>query len=225
MTDPVPNSAHANTTTTAAVPAPIRLLIVDDHPIVRHSLVNLLNAYGSQFEVVAQARNAQEALEHAQSTHPDVVLTDLQMKPTSGIELMALLQQQQNDVRFVVFTASTQEEHMLQAFDAGAAGFVVKESEEGEIVKAIEAVMNGSTYYPAGLSRALERRRQQPVLTGREAEVLALVAKGMTSKEIGRALGIDFRTVDAHRANIRQRFNLDSSAALLRFAVQQCGKD
>ena len=85
--------------------------------------------------------------------------------------------------------------------------------------------MNGSTYYPAGLSRALERRRQQPVLTGREAEVLALVAKGMTSKEIGRSLGIDFRTVDAHRANIRQRFNLDSSAALLRFAVQQCGKD
>ena len=204
-------------------PAPIRLLIVDDHPIVRHSLCTLLSAYGSQFDVVAQARNAQEALEQAQLTPPDVVLTDLQMKPTSGIELIAMLHQQQPEVRFVVFTASTQEEHMLQAFDAGAAGFVVKESEEGEIVKAIEAVMHGSTYYPAGLGRALERRRQQPALTAREAEVLALIAKGQTSKEIGRALGIDFRTVDAHRANIRQRFNLDSSAALLRFAVQQSG--
>ncbi len=204
--------------------APIRLLIVDDHPIVRHSLVNLLSAYGAQFNVVGQARNAQEALEQAQLAPPDVVLTDLQMKPTSGIELIALLHQQQPEVRFVVFTASTQEEHMLQAFDAGAAGFVVKESEEGEIVKAIEAVTHGSTYYPAGLGRALERRRQQPALTAREAEVLALIAKGQTSKEIGRALGIDFRTVDAHRANIRQRFNLDSSAALLRFAVQHSGK-
>ncbi len=203
---------------------PIRLLIVDDHPIVRHSLVNLLGAYGAQFDVVGQARNAQEALEQAQLAPPDVVLTDLQMKPTSGIELIALLHQQQPEVRFVVFTASTQEEHMLQAFDAGAAGFVVKESEEGEIVKAIEAVMHGSTYYPAGLGRALERRRQQPALTAREAEVLALIAKGQTSKEIGRALGIDFRTVDAHRANIRQRFNLDSSAALLRFAMQNSSK-
>ncbi len=203
---------------------PIRLLIVDDHPIVRHSLVTLLGAYGPQFEVVAQARHAQEALEQAQLTRPDVVLTDLQMKPTSGIELMALLRAQQADVRFVVFTASTQEEHMLQAFDAGAAGFVVKESEEGEIVKAIEAVMAGSTYFPAGLGRALERRRQQPALTAREAEVLALIAKGQTSKEIGRTLGIDFRTVDAHRANIRQRFNLDSSAALVRFALEQTHK-
>ena len=109
---------------------------------------------------------------------------------------------------------------MLQAFDAGAAGFVVKESEVEVIVKAIEAVMGGSTHYPAGLMRALERRQQQPSLTARETEVLALIAQGLTSKEIARFLGIDFRTVDAHRANIRQRFSLDSSAALLRFAME-----
>lgn len=199
---------------------PIKLLIVDDHPIVRHSLVHLLTAYGPQFQVVGQAHNAQEALVQAQLNPPDVVLTDLQMKPTSGIELIALLSQRQPGVRYVVFTASTQEEHMLQAFDAGAAGYVVKESEEGEIVKAIEAVMDGATHYPAGLRRALDRRRQQPSLTARESEVLALIARGLTSKEIARELGIDFRTVDTHRANIRQRFGLDSSAALLRFALK-----
>lgn len=206
----------------AIQPPPIRLLIVDDHPIVRHSLISLLTAYGPQFQVVAEARNAQEALTQAQMSKPDVVLTDLQMKPTSGIELIGLLSRRQPDIRFVVFTASTQEEHMLQAFDAGAAGFVVKESEEGEIVKAIEAVMGGSTHYPSELSRALDRRRRLPVLTVRETEVLSLVARGLTSKEIARKLGIDFRTVDAHRANIKQRFGLDSSAALLRFAMKTC---
>ncbi len=203
-----------------AARAPIKLLIVDDHPIVLHSLVSLLTTYGPPVQVVAQARSAEEALVLAEQSQPDIVLTDLRMQPTSGIVLIQQLSQRQPRIRYVVFTASTQEEHMLQALDAGAAGFVVKESEVEVIVKAIEAVMGGSTHYPAGLMRALERRHQQPSLTVREAEVLALIAQGLTSKEVARKLGIDFRTVDAHRANIRQRFNLDSSAALLRFAME-----
>ncbi len=197
----------------------IKLLIVDDHPIVLHSLVSLLTTYGPPIQVVAQARSAEEALVLAEQSQPDIVLTDLRMQPTSGIALIGQLRQRQPQIRYVVFTASTQDEHMLQAFDAGAAGFVVKESELEVIVKAIEAVMGGATHYPAGLMRALERRQQQPSLTARETEVLALIAQGLTSKEIARNLGIDFRTVDAHRANIRQRFHLDSSAALLRFAM------
>jgi len=205
-------------------PASIRLLIVDDHPIVRHSLSALLGAYGPPMLVVAQAGSAEEALAQAEQTQPDIVLTDLQMKPTSGIQLIEQLSQRQPAIRYVVFTASTQDEHMLQAFDAGAQGFVVKESEAGELVKAIEAVMGGATHFPAGLKRALDRRQQQPALTVRETEVLALVAQGLTSKAIARALDIDSRTVDAHRANIRQRFGLESSAALLRFAMENCGR-
>jgi len=205
-------------------PATIRLLIVDDHPIVRHSLSALLGAYGPPMQVVAQAGSAEEALQQAEHSQPDIVLTDLQMKPTSGIQLIEQLSQRQPAIRYVVFTASTQDEHMLQAFDAGAQGFVVKESEAGELVKAIEAVMGGATHYPAGLKRALDRRQQQPALTAREAEVLALVAQGLTSKEIARSLAIESRTVDAHRANIRQRFGLESSAALLRFALENCGE-
>ncbi len=200
---------------------PIRLLIVDDHPIVRHSLISLLAAMGLPMEVVAEAGNAEEALALAEQTQPDIVLTDLQMRPTSGIALIRQLSQRQPRIRYVVFTASTQEENMLQAFDAGAQGYVLKESEAAELVHAIEAVMRGATHYPAGLKRALDRRQQQPTLTTREAEVLALVAQGLTSKAIARDLGIDPRTVDAHRANIRQRFGLDSSAALLRFALEQ----
>ena len=212
-------SSSASSSATSST-RPIRLLIVDDHPVVRHSLISLLSAFGLPIEVVAEARNAEEALVHAEQSQPDIVLTDLQMKPTSGIELIHQLSRRQPGIRYVVFTASTQDEHMLQAFDAGAQGFVVKESEAAELVKAIEAVMGGATHYPAGLKRALDRRQQQPSLTARETEVLALVAQGLTSKAIARALDIDPRTVDAHRANIRQRFGLDSSAALLRFALE-----
>lgn len=201
-------------------PQTIRLLIVDDHPIVRQSLSALLGAYGAPMQVLGSAGTAEEALALAEQNPPDIVLTDLQMKPTSGIQLIQQLSQRQPALRYVVFTASTQDEHMLQAFDAGAQGFVLKEAEAGELIKAIEAVMGGATHYPAGLKRALDRRQQQPALTARETEVLNLVAQGLTSKEIARTLDIDSRTVDAHRANIRQRFGLDSSAALLRFAVE-----
>lgn len=201
----------------------IRLLIVDDHPILRHSLISLLSALELPIQIVAEARNAEEALVMAEQTQPDIVLADLQMRPTSGIDLIHQLSQRQPRIRYVVFTASTQEEHMLQAFDAGAQGFVVKESEAAELVQAIEAVMAGATHYPAGLKRALDNRLQQPALTARETEVLALIAQGLTSKEIARSLSIEPRTVDAHRGNIRQRFALDSSAALLRFAMTHFG--
>jgi two-component system, NarL family, nitrate/nitrite response regulator NarL len=198
---------------------PIRLMIVDDHSTMRRGLRSLLSAYVSRFEVVGEAASAQEALSHADLNNVDVVLTDLQMRPIGGIELMGLLRQQRPDLKFVVLTASTQHEHMLQAYDAGAGGYVVKESEDGEIVRALEAVMGNAIHYPAALHGALERRRLEPVLTNREREVLALVAKGMTTKEVARMLDIDPRTVDAHRGNIKQRFNLASGAALLRFAM------
>ena len=118
----------------------VRVLIVDDHPIVRRSLSELLGNCGPAMQVVAQAASAEEALQLAAQCQPDIVLTDLNMKPTSGVELIRQLGQHHPAMRCVVFTASTQDEHMLQAFDAGAHGFVVKESEAGELVSAIGAV-------------------------------------------------------------------------------------
>ena len=111
------------------------------------------------------------------------------MKSTSGIQLIELqLSQRKPAIRYMVFTASTQDEHMLQAFDAGVQGLVVKESEAGELVKAIEAVMGGATHYPADLKRALDRRQQQPALTVRETEVLPLPHGGRASGEYPAAL-------------------------------------
>jgi two-component system nitrate/nitrite response regulator NarL len=201
----------------------IRLLIVDDHPVLRDSLVNLLTVSSPFIQVVGLASSVQQALILADQSAPDIVLTDLQMSPTSGIDLIKTLRHSQPRVRYVVFTALTDAESMLQAFDAGAEGFLTKDSEALDLVKAIESVMAGATCYPAALKTVLERRQQMPVATPREREVLSLVAKGLTSKEIARQLKIDSRTVDVHRANIRQRFGLDSGAALLRFAVEMTG--
>jgi two-component system, NarL family, nitrate/nitrite response regulator NarL len=203
--------------------SPIRLLIVDDHPVLRDSLVNLLTACSPRIQVVAQAGNASDALVLAEQKSPDIVLTDLQMKPQSGIDLINLLSPRQPSIRYVVFTALTDTESMLQAFDAGAQGFLTKDSEAHELVKAIESVMAGATHYPAELKLALSHRQKKPVMTPREREVLTLLAKGLTSKEMARRLAIDPRTVDVHRANIRQRFGLESSAALLRFAIESSG--
>ena len=203
--------------------SPIRLLIVDDHPVLRDSLVTLLTAYSPRIQVVAQAGNVQDALVLAEQHSPDIVLTDLQMKPQSGIDLIKLLNQSQPNIRYVVFTALTDAESLLQAFDVGAQGFLTKDAEARELVKAIESVMAGSTHYPVELQFAISQRKKQPVMTPREREVLTWVAKGFTSKEIARKLMIDPRTVDVHRANIRQRFGLDSSAALLRFAIESTG--
>ena len=201
----------------------IRLMIVDDHPVLRQSLVNLLTVYCPRMEVVAQTGTVKEALVLAQENQPDIVLTDVQMSPQSGIHLIQSLRLIQPAVRYVVFTALTDTESLLQAFDVGAEGFLTKDSEAHELVSAIESVMAGATYYPVGLKAALSQRLQQPSMTPREREVLVWVAQGLTSKEIARKLLIDPRTVDVHRANIRQRFGLDSGAALLRFAIESVG--
>jgi DNA-binding NarL/FixJ family response regulator len=199
---------------------PIRLLIVDDHPVLRDSLVNLLTACSPRIQVLAQAGNIADALVLAEQNSPDIVLTDLQMKPKNGIDLINLLSPRQPKIRYVVFTALTDTESLLQAFDAGAQGFLTKDAEAHELVKAIESVMAGATHYPAELKLALSRRQKKPTMTPREREVLGLVAKGLTSKAIAKQLAIDSRTVDVHRANIRQRFGLESGAALLLFAIE-----
>lgn len=197
----------------------IRLLIVDDHPVLRDSLVNLFSVYSPRIQVVGQAGSVEQAIPLSVQLLPDIVLTDLQMSPQGGGELIEAIGQANLPIKCVVFTAMTDPESMLQAFDLGAQGFVTKDSDAQELVKAIESVMAGATVYPVKLKQALDQRAQRPVVTPREQEVLIQIAEGLTSKEIAKRLSIDPRTVDVHRANIRQRFDLGSGAALLRFAI------
>lgn len=202
----------------------ITILIVDDHPMMRQSLVSIISAYGPPFKVLATAKTPKEAMMIIEGAVPHVVLTDIHMPSMSGFELIEHLRGLYPSIRFLVFTASYEEEHLLQAFDRGAHGYLVKDAESAALLQAIEVVSRGYTHFPAELAQSLERRNKKPSLTPRELEVLNLIADGMTSKEIAKMLGIDHRTIETYRSKIRQRFGLDSSAALLRFAIQRKNK-
>lgn len=198
----------------------INILVVDDHPIIRQSLIDMLAAQGAPFRVQGSAKTPEEALALIDKNAPDVVLTDLHMPSMSGFVLIESLRRSFPEIRCLVFTASYEEEYMLQAFDLGAHGYLVKDAEATDLLQAIDVVSRGYTHFPSELSRALEQRKHKPALTSREYEVLMLIGEGMTSKEIARVLGIDHRTVETYRSKIRQRFCLESSAALLRFAIE-----
>ena len=208
-TSTIPPSAMAGAT-------PIRVMIVDDHPSLRRGIRALIDAHAPKFEVVAKAGSAVDALNQLDAARPHVVLTDLNMTPTGGIELIGRLRALRRDLQFVVLTVSADNEHIRAAYDAGALGFVSKEAEEGDVVRAIEAVMRGSVHYPAGLRDAL--RTEKPGATPREREVLGCIAENLTNKQIARRLGIGERAVETHRANIMRKFGLATTPQLIGFA-------
>lgn len=202
----------------------VRVVIVDDHPSVRRGLRALLQAHGERFCVVGEAGSVEDALVLLRTVEADVVITDLHMRPLDGLELMARRREERPDERFVVFTAELSVERARRALQAGAGALVVKDADEGEVVRAIEAVAAGYVHLPAGLARALNEpapaaAKPQPTL--RERDVLGCIAQGLTNKEIARRLGMEPRTVESHRAHIMRRFDLGSSAQLVKFAVER----
>ncbi len=215
------------------MPAPIRLMVVDDHPLARQGLVAMLGAHEERFQVVAQAASLEEALVRAGNEPMDLVVTDLHLATdgsSNGIDLIRLLRAQQPGIKLVLITSELDEQFLLRAFDAGADAFLHKHAEASEIVRALEAVASGFTHFPAQLRAALDRRRKEPSLTPREGDILPYVARGMTAKQISRELTcihpqkqkISDRTVEVHKGSIRQKFGLEEANALIPFAVEHC---
>ncbi len=182
----------------------IRVMFVDDEALTRVGLRALLEAYAPRIAVIAEARSASEAFSLLGSHNADIVLTDLRMQGNShsGLELVASIRQQYPDLPVLVVTGHNDDAMIVRVFKAGASGFVSKEGEAGEILRAIETVHGGATFFPRNLQRLLDAERSKPTLSRREQEVCDLIAIDMSSKEIARALGIDYRTVDTHRGNI-----------------------
>lgn len=211
---------------------PIRLMIVDDHPLARQGVIAMLSAYDDRFLVVAQASTIDEALATVMSARPEVVLTDLHLGPgesRNGLDLIALLQQQQSDLQFVMITSEVNDQFLLKAHDLGVSAYLHKHAAAAEIVRAIESVVSGFTHFPAHLKTALDKREREPVATQRERELLPYIARGMTAKEIARELShreptapIIDRTVEVHKGNIKRKFRLDSANALITFAIEYC---
>jgi DNA-binding NarL/FixJ family response regulator len=207
--------AHAGT--------PIRLLLVDDHPLVRDGLRARLEAVPG-FEVVGEAGNAAEARERMAALRPSLVLMDVGMKDVNGIELTALLLEAHPNLQVLMLSMYDNPEYVHRAMQAGARGYVLKDSPATEIIAAIEAVAGGGTFLSPSVTRRLFRNQEaRPVLSPRESEILSALARGLSSKQIAREMDVSVRTVETHRQSIKRKLNLDGQAELIKYAVEHAG--
>jgi DNA-binding NarL/FixJ family response regulator len=204
----------------------IRVLIVDDHAVVRSGLRRVLDAE-PDIETVGEAATAERAIFEAIENKPDVVLLDVMMPETTGIEGMPALLQAVPDAKVLVLSMQDDPRYVREAFDAGASGYVLKEAADTEVVSAVRAVAMGGRYVQPILGARLvaaeadERKRAEAdPLSDREREVLRLLALGHTNQEIAGMLYISVRTAETHRAHIMQKLRLSSRAELVRYALE-----
>jgi DNA-binding NarL/FixJ family response regulator len=198
----------------------IRILLVDDHPLVRDGLRARLEA-APRLRVVGEAASNQEAIEQAGACQPDLVLMDVNMKGGSGIEATARLTERFPAIAVLVLSMHDKPEYVTQAMQAGARGYVLKDAPGKDIVLAIDTVMGGGIYYSAALARQLASpAAPDNILTVREQEVLTHIADGQSNKQIARTLDLSVRTVETHRLNIKRKLGIEGQAELIRFAVQ-----
>ncbi len=199
----------------------IRVLIADDHALVRSGLRALLNAQPN-IEVVGEAEDGAVVVDRCRRLVPDVVLIDLTMPGRGGIQAIEDLCRECPDTRTLVLTMHDSEAYVRQAQLAGASGYVLKKALAAELIRAIRAVHAGKTHFPAGGSEPASRPSgaRLELITEREREVVSLIALGHTNAEIAGKLHISEKTVETHRAHILQKLNLKTRADLVRFALE-----
>lgn len=206
----------------------IRILIADDHAVVRAGLRALLSAE-PEFVVVGEAEDGNAALQLAQDLQPDVVILDISMPQLNGIEATQAIKTKLPQTRVLILTLHEDEVLLRQAFDSGASGYIVKRAVESELVSAIRAMMAGNIYVHPTMTRALlsdvpsvakSEQKSLNLLTPREIEVLKLIAQGFTNRQIAKQLYISVRTVEAHRANLTEKLGLSSPIQIVRYAME-----
>jgi len=202
----------------------IRVLLADDHDVVRRGLTALLDG-ASGFAVVGAASDGEEAVALAAAQEPDVVLMDLSMPGVDGIEATRRLTAARPDARVVVLTSFSDRERILDALDAGAVGYLLKDAEPDELLRGIEAAARGESPLAPKAARAVltARAESRPTteLTTREQEVLALLAEGLANKQIARRLGIAEKTVKAHLTSVFQRIGVTDRTQAALWAHRQ----
>ena len=205
---------------------PIRVLLVDDHPVVRRGLAACLNRH-EQIELVGEAADGREALEKARALLPDVVVTDVEMPVMNGAELVMALFKEMPSTRVLVLPVYHTPGHVLRMVQAGATGYMFKESPPEELVRGIEQVAKGEPFFSEDVAQiALNQvvRGQNSgmqSLTVREREVLIRIADGMSNKEIADVLGLGVRTVETHRERAMHKLDIHSVAGLTKYALAQ----
>ncbi|MFQ6133366.1 MAG: response regulator [Armatimonadota bacterium] len=206
----------------------IRILIVDDHAVLRAGLRHLLDAEDDMV-VVGEAADGNEAVERAEALEPHVILMDIAMAGMGGLACTRRLKELLPEVAVLVLTMHDNREYLHGALVAGASGYVLKKAADTELIAAIRAAHRGDVFLDPSLARGLiqqvvpqaEEHPQQPrQLTPRETEVLALIARGHTNRRIAEMLSISVKTVEAHRANVVSKLGVKGRAPLVRYALQ-----
>jgi two-component system, NarL family, response regulator NreC len=215
----------------------IRILLADDHPMVRNGLIKLLEPY-KEFIVVGEAGDGEEAVKLTKKLEPDIVIIDLSMPKLSGIEATKLIRKNNPTTKVLVLTMHDNEEYVYQIFKCGAGGYMLKNTGKDDIAAAIHAVAKGEHFFSPRVSeimvnaylRKAHAREEFPgsnediPLTSREKEILSYIADGLNNAQIAEKLFISVRTVDTHRTNIMQKLDIHDAANLVRYALNKKAK-
>ncbi len=214
----------------------IRVLLADDHELVRTGLVKLLESY-KDLVIVGEAGDGVEAVDKTKKLNPDVLVIDLSMPNLSGIEATKIIRKDCPRVAVLVLTMHQKEEYVYQIFKSGAGGYILKDAGKDELANAIRTVAKGEKYFSPRVSEIMvdgylrksvlhdespagNEGGEEVLLTKREKEVLSLIAEGLNSEEISERLFISPRTVDTHRTNIMQKLDIHDAANLVKFAIE-----
>ncbi len=208
-----------------------RLVIAEDHTILREGLKALLAAENS-IEVVGEADDGRDAIRCVENLHPDLVLMDLSMPRMNGLEAIQEIKRRSPETRVLALTVHRSEEYVLATLEAGADGYVLKDASRPELMMAIEHVLSGKRYLSPSVSarviegylegrKTLKTTSTWDTLTQREREVLKLIAEGHKNREVADFLCISLKTVEKHRANLMRKLDLHNAAALTAFAIQK----
>jgi DNA-binding NarL/FixJ family response regulator len=208
-----------------------KILIVEDNQLFREGLKSLL-ASNTDYELIGEANDGLEALRQVREKQPDFILLDLSMPRLSGISVIKEIKSIYPDIKILALTIHESDEFVLQAFDAGANGYCVKDSSRHELQTAIQTVLEGKTYISPQVteqvmegylesSRKLKKKTDWDTITRREREILKLVAEGYKNRQIAELLHISLKTVEKHRANIMKKLDLHSASELTAYAIEK----
>lgn len=210
--------------------APIRVLVADDHTVVREGIRHILTR-APGFAVIGEAANGTEAVRQAEAMHPDVAVLDVSMPGGTGLQAAAELRHRAPETRVLILSMYDNAEYVLEAVRAGAHGYILKDSAATDLRAAVEAVNAGESFYSPAIARRLSQAQRGQLdresrsgllaqLTPRERDVLAGIARGLTNKETAAELGISHRTVETHRESLMRKLRIHTVAGLTKFALE-----
>lgn len=203
----------------------IRVVLADDHILVRQSLKSLLEREG--FKVVAEASDGQEALRQVQSHRPDIAVIDISMPVLNGLDAAREIVRLAPKTKTILLTQHDEDEYISEALEAGMNGYVLKSQAAGDLIQAIQQVCRGQIYLSPGVStavvQAFRSKSKKPTdpLTTRERQVLQLIAEGKSTKDVASMLGISVKTAESHRTRLMSKLDIHETASLVRYAVRR----